>query len=121
MKGHVDPGTAGELMFISIMGFHVALEGITGDITPQNVIATIKKMPTKLLPGGGGLHFRCNGKAVPGYPALCDPRRARHGARRQGPADGVQAGRRHADPGLRGLNQHRIAAATRDTPGRGRR
>ncbi len=73
VKGHVDPGTAGELMFISIMGFHVALEGITGAITPQNVIATIKKMPSKLRPGGGGLHFRCNGKAVSGNPALCEP------------------------------------------------
>ncbi len=70
VKGHADPGSAGELMFISIMGFHVALEGITGDITPQNVIATAKKMPWKLLPGGG-LHFRCNGKAVPDSPALC--------------------------------------------------
>jgi branched-chain amino acid transport system substrate-binding protein len=70
VKGHANPGSSGELMFISIMGFHVALEGITGDITPQNVIATSKKMPWKLLPGGG-LHFRCNGKAVPASPALC--------------------------------------------------
>ncbi len=70
VKGHADPGSAGELMFISVMGFHVALEGFTGDITSQNVIATAKKMPWKALPGGG-LHFRCNGKAVPGSPALC--------------------------------------------------
>jgi branched-chain amino acid transport system substrate-binding protein len=70
VKGHVNPGSAGELMFISIMAFHVALEGITGDITSQNVIATAKKMPWKVLPGGG-LHFRCNGKAVPASPALC--------------------------------------------------
>ncbi len=70
VKGHVNQGSAGELMFISIMGFHVALEGITGDITSQNVIATAKKMPWKVLPGGG-LHFRCNGKALPAYPALC--------------------------------------------------
>ncbi|HEX7520438.1 MAG TPA: ABC transporter substrate-binding protein, partial [Acidimicrobiia bacterium] len=70
VKGHADAGSAGELMFISIMGFHVAVEGITGDITSQNVIATAKKMPWKLLPGGG-VHFRCSGKAVSGSPALC--------------------------------------------------
>ena len=70
VKGQANPGNAAELMFISIMAFHVALEGITGDITPQTVNATIKKMPWKVLPGGG-LHFRCNGKAVPASPALC--------------------------------------------------
>ena len=58
-------------MFISVMAFHVAVEGITGDVTPQSVVATIKAMPSKLLPGGGGLHFRCNGSAVAGSPALC--------------------------------------------------
>jgi branched-chain amino acid transport system substrate-binding protein len=71
VSGKVDPGSAAELMFISVMGFHVAVEGISGDITPQTVAATIKQMPSKLLPGGGGVHFRCNGQAVAASPALC--------------------------------------------------
>ena len=66
-----DPGSVAELMFSSVTAFHVALQGITGDITPENVVATIKKMPWTLLPGGGGTHFRCNGKALAGSPALC--------------------------------------------------
>jgi branched-chain amino acid transport system substrate-binding protein len=48
-----------------------ALEGIPGDITPQAVTQTIKAMPEKELPAGGGATFRCGGSAVPSLPAVC--------------------------------------------------
>jgi branched-chain amino acid transport system substrate-binding protein len=71
VKGQVNQGANAQLMFISVMAFHSALEGITGDVTPENVIKTFHSMKSKLLPGGGGIHFRCNGKAVPESPAIC--------------------------------------------------
>jgi branched-chain amino acid transport system substrate-binding protein len=48
-----------------------SLEGISGDITPATVIQTIKAMPEKDLPGGGGTTFRCGGSAMASYPAVC--------------------------------------------------
>jgi branched-chain amino acid transport system substrate-binding protein len=71
VKGQVNQGATAQLMFISVMAFHSALEGITGDVTQANVITTFHGMKAKLLPGGGGVHFRCNGKAVAGSPAIC--------------------------------------------------
>ncbi|MDT3445772.1 MULTISPECIES: ABC transporter substrate-binding protein [unclassified Pseudofrankia] len=63
--------TFGMGMFTVVMGLRTALEGITGDITPQTVAAKIKSMPLTELPGTGGLHFRCNGKASTLSPAVC--------------------------------------------------
>jgi branched-chain amino acid transport system substrate-binding protein len=71
VKGQVNQGANAQLMFISVMAFHSALQGITGDITQENVIKTFHSMKSMLLPGGGGIHFRCNGKAVPESPAIC--------------------------------------------------
>jgi branched-chain amino acid transport system substrate-binding protein len=48
-----------------------ALEGISGDITPQSVTQTIKAMPEQELPGGGGATFQCGGSAVASLPAVC--------------------------------------------------
>jgi branched-chain amino acid transport system substrate-binding protein len=48
-----------------------ALEGISGDITPQSVTQTIKTMPEQELPGGGGATFQCGGSAVASLPAVC--------------------------------------------------
>ena len=31
----------------------------------------MKAMPDQELPGGAGLHVRCNGAAVPDKPAIC--------------------------------------------------
>jgi branched-chain amino acid transport system substrate-binding protein len=53
------------------MAFHAALKDLTGEVTQDSVIKTLHEMKWTLLPGGGGLHFRCNGKAVPGSPAVC--------------------------------------------------
>jgi branched-chain amino acid transport system substrate-binding protein len=58
-------------MFITLAGFAAALEGVSGDVTPESVIATLKAMPEMELPGAGGLHFRCDGSAVAGTPAVC--------------------------------------------------
>ena len=62
---------AGMNTFIVLAAFQSATEGISGDITPEAITATIKAMPEKELPAGGGLRFRCNGKADPSLPAVC--------------------------------------------------
>ncbi|MBL7495052.1 ABC transporter substrate-binding protein [Frankia sp. CNm7] len=61
----------GMVMFTIASGFHAALTGLTGDITPQSITAAIKGMKETELPGAGGLKFRCNGKAHPESPASC--------------------------------------------------
>jgi len=48
-----------------------SLEGISGDITPESVTQTIKAMPEREMPGGGGVAFRCGGSAVASLPAVC--------------------------------------------------
>ncbi|OHV30456.1 branched-chain amino acid ABC transporter substrate-binding protein [Pseudofrankia sp. EUN1h] len=59
------------IMFSLVAGFQSALRGISGDITPTTVTATIQAMKETELPGAGGLNFRCNGKAIPAEPAVC--------------------------------------------------
>jgi len=58
-------------MFNSLAGLDVATAGLKGDVTPASLIAAVKSMPWSVLPGSGGLHFRCNGKADPAHPAIC--------------------------------------------------
>jgi branched-chain amino acid transport system substrate-binding protein len=48
-----------------------SLQGITGDITPESVVATIKAMPQQELPGGGGVNYQCGGSALAMLPAVC--------------------------------------------------
>jgi branched-chain amino acid transport system substrate-binding protein len=48
-----------------------SLEGMSGDITPESVIQTIKAMPEQDLPGAGGVTFRCGGSAMSSFPAVC--------------------------------------------------
>jgi branched-chain amino acid transport system substrate-binding protein len=64
---------AGVGTFVAAAGFATAVEGITGDVTPESVIAAMRAMPESDLPGAGGLRFRCDGEAVPGSPAVCTP------------------------------------------------
>jgi branched-chain amino acid transport system substrate-binding protein len=61
----------GQAMFEAMGGFGVAVHGLKGDPTPAAIIAAAKAMPWSELPGAGGLHFRCNGKADLGQPAAC--------------------------------------------------
>jgi branched-chain amino acid transport system substrate-binding protein len=48
-----------------------SLEGISGDITPETVVETIKAMPDQELPGAGGVTFRCDGSASAMLPSVC--------------------------------------------------
>ena len=71
-QGDIDPGSAlTNNMFMTMMGTRVALDGLKGDVTPASIISATKAMPLAELPNGGGLHFRCNGKAFPLTPAVC--------------------------------------------------
>ena len=67
----VDDPKAVSTTFITVMAMRLGLEGITGDLTPENVVTTIKAMESTPIPGGKGLEFRCNGKAKPLTPAVC--------------------------------------------------
>jgi branched-chain amino acid transport system substrate-binding protein len=61
----------GVAMFLALAGLNVATKGLKGDVTPASITAAAKAMPWSVLPGTGGLHFRCNGKADPTQPATC--------------------------------------------------
>nr|WP_232794124.1 MULTISPECIES: ABC transporter substrate-binding protein [Pseudofrankia] len=62
---------AGLSMFTQVTAFQLATESISGDVTPESIVAAIRAMPEQDLPGAGGLRFRCNGKAIPSEPAVC--------------------------------------------------
>jgi branched-chain amino acid transport system substrate-binding protein len=63
--------TVGMAMFNTMGAFGAALKGLRGDVTSASVLSTIKAMDWTEVPGTGGLHFRCNGKADPTQPAVC--------------------------------------------------
>jgi branched-chain amino acid transport system substrate-binding protein len=58
-------------MFEGITGLDVATQNLNGAVTPASIIAAAKAMPWSVLPGAGGYHVRCNGKADPAVPATC--------------------------------------------------
>ena len=60
-------------MFQGITGLNVATQNLKGEATPASIIAAAKSMPWSVLPGSGGYHVRCNGKASadPKYAATC--------------------------------------------------
>jgi branched-chain amino acid transport system substrate-binding protein len=57
--------------FTAVAGFGAAVEGISGEITPESVTAAIKAMPETELPNTAGLTFQCNGEQKPDQPAVC--------------------------------------------------
>ncbi|CAI7974835.1 MULTISPECIES: ABC transporter substrate-binding protein [unclassified Parafrankia] len=61
----------GMSMFTTISALQSGVEGITGDVTSESIIAALKSMPEKDLPGVEGMRFRCNGKADPKSPSVC--------------------------------------------------
>lgn len=61
----------GMVMFTMLAGFHAALDGLTGDVTPDTVVAALRSAPEVEIPGAGGLKMRCNGKAFPDAKAVC--------------------------------------------------
>jgi branched-chain amino acid transport system substrate-binding protein len=48
-----------------------ALDGVSGDITPETAAEAIKAMPESDYPGADGLTFQCGGTAFPSQPAVC--------------------------------------------------
>ncbi|OHV37196.1 branched-chain amino acid ABC transporter substrate-binding protein [Pseudofrankia sp. EUN1h] len=61
----------GMIMFTIISAIQTATQGITGDVTPATITSTMRSMKETELVGGGGIKFRCNGKAIPGSLATC--------------------------------------------------
>ena len=67
-----DPSNINAMGAYTVMAaLATSLEGISGAITPESVTRTIKAMPERKLPGGGGATFRCGGSAMSSYPAVC--------------------------------------------------
>lgn len=58
-------------MFQGIAGLDIATQNLKGAVTPESVIEAARSMPWTVLPGTGGLHARCSGKAQAGNPAVC--------------------------------------------------
>jgi branched-chain amino acid transport system substrate-binding protein len=68
----VDP-INGAFMFLAMTGLGAATRSIEDGtaITPDVIIHAAKTMPWTEQPGSGGRHMRCNGKADPAQPAVC--------------------------------------------------
>ena len=66
-----DDSTLGLTTFVTTYSAWQALEGLSGEVTPETVRTTIKAAPEMPLVTGAGLNFRCNGKAAPDTPAVC--------------------------------------------------
>jgi branched-chain amino acid transport system substrate-binding protein len=68
----IDPSqVTGASMFTTMSALQAALANVKGELNPTTVTEALKTMKWTTMPGMGGLHFRCNGKAVPERPALC--------------------------------------------------
>ncbi len=63
----------GASVFISFSTMNLGLGSMTGTVSPTTIISTMKALKWQELPGSGGLHFRCNGKAEPDNAAVCVP------------------------------------------------
>lgn len=61
---------AGATAFTVLSGLQAVLDG-TSELDPPVVTDALGSMEWMELPGAGGLHFRCNGKAIEAKPALC--------------------------------------------------
>ena len=57
--------------FTTVSSLAIAVKDLQGDVTPASVAAAIKAMKESVMPGTGGQHFRCNGKADSYGPAVC--------------------------------------------------
>jgi branched-chain amino acid transport system substrate-binding protein len=70
--GKADPNDIVALgVFQSFGALSAGTQALHGAVTPASIIAAMKAMPSEVLPGSGGRHFRCNGKADPERPAVC--------------------------------------------------
>jgi hypothetical protein len=57
--------------YVAMASLLTSLEEISGEITVESIIDTIKSMPEAELPGGGGMTYQCGGSAAPELPAVC--------------------------------------------------
>jgi len=55
----------------TVLGFARAMSGLSSDVTPASVEATISTMSPQPLPFGGAITFQCNGQQVSITPAMC--------------------------------------------------
>ncbi len=70
--GSVDPLGATPLAIFSAFGaLSVGTQDLEGEVTTDAVIAALRAMPNRILPGSGGRQFRCNGKASSFGAAIC--------------------------------------------------
>ncbi len=58
-------------MYNTVGAFDEATAGLKGAVTSKSIIAAAKSMKRSVIPGTGGRHFQCNGKANPDLPAVC--------------------------------------------------
>lgn len=65
------PNTITMSGYVAMAGLLTGLDEISGDITHETVIETMKSMPEAELPGGGGMTYQCGGSASEEYPAVC--------------------------------------------------
>ncbi|OHV43626.1 hypothetical protein BCD48_27705 [Pseudofrankia sp. BMG5.36] len=71
-SGHVDLSqTDGLATFNTITALALVLEDFSGEVTSESIVRALKSAPQMPLLAGGGLEFRCNGKAVALTPAAC--------------------------------------------------
>ena len=61
----------GAFSFLAAAALDAATADLEGDVTAASVIKAAKGMAWTELPGSGGRHFRCNGKADADQPAVC--------------------------------------------------
>jgi branched-chain amino acid transport system substrate-binding protein len=54
-----------------VLGLVRALQGLTGEVTPATVSATLKSAKKIVLPAGHGITFTCDSSAIPGLTAAC--------------------------------------------------
>jgi hypothetical protein len=57
--------------YVAVASLLTSLEEISGEITVESIIDTIKSMPEAELPGGGGMTYQFGGSAAPELPAVC--------------------------------------------------
>jgi branched-chain amino acid transport system substrate-binding protein len=61
----------GLVAFIVASSLAIAAKDLKGPVNPASVTKAIKAMSDSEMPGTGGQHFRCNGKADPNGRAIC--------------------------------------------------
>ena len=67
----VDRGSTAPNGYQAVVGFARAMSGLTGEVTPDSVQATLAAMPPTPMPLADGVMFQCDGEQVEIAPNLC--------------------------------------------------